>query len=113
LLSHSTLQKVLAFRRAREWEAFHTPQNLAVAVSVEAGELLEHFQWMLPSDSALPAPRVARIAEEIADVAILLSYLAHDLGIDIDDAVERKLVVNAERYPIDRSRGSAKKYTEL
>jgi len=97
----------------REWEQFHTPQNLAIAIAVEAGELLEQFQWLLPSDAAVPSTRRSAIEAEIADVAILLSYLANDLNINIDKAVERKLAANAERYPIEKARGSAKKHNEL
>ncbi len=113
MLEPSLLQQALEFRRARDWEQFHSPLNLAVSISVEAGELLEQFQWQLSPDASIDASRRNAIEQEIADVALLLSYLAHDLGIDIDRAVERKLVVNAERYPIDRSKGSAKKYTDL
>jgi dCTP diphosphatase len=113
LLEPSTLQAALDFRRARDWEQFHTPQNLAIAISVEAGELLEQFQWMLPSDARPADTHRALIAEEIADVAILLSYLANDLGIDVDEAVKNKLTLNAERYPVDKSRGSAQKHSKL
>ena len=112
MLEPSLLQKVLEFRRERDWEQFHTPQNLAIAISVEAGELLEQFQWHLPSDTVLQETRRNAVAQEIADVAILLSYLAHDLGIDIDLAVRQKLAINAERYPVERAIGSARKYTE-
>lgn len=112
MLSPATLKAALDFRRAREWEQFHTPQNLAIAVAVEAGELLEQFQWRLPSDDVLTPARKASIEAEIADVAILLSYLANDLGVDVDEAVMRKLSLNAERYPVESARGSAKKYSE-
>ena len=113
MLSPSTLHATLEFRRARDWEKFHSPQNLAVAISVEAGELLEHFQWMLPSESRPTDRQSLAIEQELADIAILLSYLVNDLGIDIDQAVQRKLALNAERYPIDKSHGRATKYKDL
>ncbi len=112
MLEPSLLQQALEFRKERDWEQFHSPQNLAIAISVEAGELLEQFQWQLPTDAALSASRRDAIAQEIADVAILLSYLATDLEIDIDQAVSRKLAINAQRYPVQQSKGSAMKYTE-
>ncbi len=113
MLSQETLTALLAFRRDRAWQQFHSPLNLVVAISVEAGELLELFQWSLP-DERRPRPdqRIA-VEHEVADLVILLSYLASDLGIDIETAVQDKLAINAERYPVDRSRGNAKKYDEL
>jgi dCTP diphosphatase len=113
MLSPDILKLALQFRRDREWEQFHTPQNLAIAISVEAGELLEHFQWMQPGEDAPNASKQQGIANEIADLAILLSYLANDLCINMDDAVRQKLADNAARYPVQKSRGNAKKYTEL
>ena len=113
MLDDSTLQAALDFRRARDWEQFHSPQNLAMAISVEAGELLEQFQWMLPGESRPTEKHRSAIEQEIADVAILLSYLANDLGIDFNEAVKRKLALNAERYPVDKSRGTATKYDKL
>jgi NTP pyrophosphatase (non-canonical NTP hydrolase) len=103
----------LDFRRARDWEQFHTPQNLAIAVSVEAGELLEQFQWVLSPDARPAQARMASIEQEVADIAMLLSYLAYDLGIDVDAAVQRKLALNEERYPVEKSRGTATKYDAL
>lgn len=111
MVSDSTLQALLQFRRERDWEQFHTPRNLAVAIAVEAGELLEQFQWAT-SDSAPPGSEATTaLRHELADVAILLTYLAHDLGIDLDSAVQEKLARNAARYPIEESRGSAVKRT--
>ncbi len=113
MLSPSTLQAALDFRRERDWEQFHTPQNLAIAVSVEAGELLEQFQWLLSPDVLPDTGRMLAIKHEIADIAILLTYLAHDLRIGIDDAVREKLALNAQKYPLEKARGSAVKYNEL
>lgn len=113
MLDPATLQAALEFRRDREWEQFHTPLNLAIAISVEAGELLQHFQWMQPAEVRPTERQQPLVAQELADIAILLSYLANDLGIDLNKAVQAKLVLNAERYPIEKARGSAKKYNEL
>lgn len=113
MLNPSTLRAALEFRRARDWEQFHTPRNLAIAISVEAGELLEQFQWLISPDARPADERTSLIEQEVADIAILLSYLANDLGIDIDSAVQRKLALNAQRYPVDKSRGTATKYNKL
>jgi NTP pyrophosphatase (non-canonical NTP hydrolase) len=114
MLPDALVSQLLAFRSEREWEQFHSPKNLAIAISVEAAELLEHFQWTNDSRPAAGlGHRMAQLADEIADVVILVSYLAHDLGIDIEQAVARKLAENAVRYPVDKSRGSAVKYDQL
>ena len=113
MFSATTLRSALDFRRERDWEPFHTPQNLAIAISVEAGELLEQFQWVLSPNARPDEGRMKAIRHEVADIAILLSYFANDLGINIDSAVQEKLALNAERYPIGKSRGSATKYDEL
>lgn len=114
MLSEDLVNRLTAFRRERDWEQFHTPKNLAIAISVEAGELLERFQWTADIASPrMPSDQLARVAEEIADVAILLTYLAHDLGIDVPQAVNDKLARNNERYPADKSRGKAVKYDQL
>jgi NTP pyrophosphatase (non-canonical NTP hydrolase) len=114
MLSQELVEELLSFRRARNWEQFHSARNLATALSVEASELLEHFNWA--SDADIPRIVEARrslIAEEIADVAMLLTYLGHDLGINIELAVSAKLAANGEKYPVAKSFGSNKKYTEL
>ena len=113
MLDDSTLQAALAFRHERDWEQFHTPQNLAIAISVEAGELLEQFQWMKPDEDRPTTNQRLAIEQELADVVILISYLAHDLGIDVGDVVRKKLVLNATRYPVENSRGTATKYNAL
>ena len=113
MLAGATVQALLDFRRERDWEQFHSPQNLAIAISVEAGELLERFQWMRAGESRPESTQGEAVEHEIADLTILLTYLANDLGIDLNDAVIRKLRVNAERYPVEKSKGSAAKYDKL
>ena len=97
----NTLRDALrAFCAERDWHRFHTPKNLVMALSVEAAELVEHFQWSTPEESlALPADKRAEVADEIADVLIYLTELADVLGIDPIDAARAKIVKNAAKYP--------------
>lgn len=114
MISPQTLQSMLSFRDERDWRQFHSARNLSAALSVETSELLEHFIWASEDEVAsIAAARADAISDEIADIAIILSYLAHDLGIDLDAAVRRKIAANALKYPVEKSRGSNKKYTEL
>lgn len=102
------------FAIERDWEQFHSPKNLAMALSVEASELLEHFQWLSEEQSASLNPEdLAAVAEEIADIQIYLARLSDRLGVDIDDAVARKLVTNAEKYPVAKARGNSLKSTKF
>ena len=102
------------FAAAREWEQFHTPKNLAMALAVEVAELLEHFQWLTAEQSAaLDARRRRAVADEIADVLLYLTRLADVLGIDAVAAARRKIQTNARKYPVARARGNARKYSEL
>jgi dCTP diphosphatase len=110
----SLTQALRDFARDREWEQFHSPKNLASALSVEAAELLEHFQWLTEEQSrSLPAQKKANVAAEAADVLLYLLQLCDKLQIDLVEAARTKLVVNAEKYPVERARGSSKKYTEI
>ena len=103
-----------AFTAARDWGPFHSPKNLAMALSVEAAELLEVFQWMTEADSRKLEPAAtAAASEEIADVLLYLLLLCDALGIDPVAAAERKLAANAQKYPVEKARGTSKKYTEL
>lgn len=109
-------ERVLAFAREREWEQFHSPKNLSMALAAEAGELMEHFLWAESRDSAavLADPRKrGKIEDEIADVVIYALEFANIGGIDLARAIEAKLAQNAAKYPVEKARGSAKKYTEL
>ena len=110
MLDKETLRAALDFRRERDWEQFHTPQNLAIAISVEAGELLEQFQWMTQGEVRPTDKQRIAIEQEVADVVMLISYLAYDLGIDVNEVVRKKLALNAARYPVERARGTATKY---
>ena len=102
------------FAAERDWEQFHSPKNLAMALSVEAAELLEHFQWISEEDSKhLGADQLARVREELADVLIYLVRLADKLDVDLLAAARDKLVLNAAKYPVNKARGSNRKYTEL
>jgi NTP pyrophosphatase (non-canonical NTP hydrolase) len=106
--------RLRVFARERDWEQFHTPKNLSCALSVEVGELLEQFQWTLSDISDPPdETKRERIADEIADVLIYAVRLADVLDIDPIAAADRKLEKNARRYPVDRAKGKATKYTEL
>ncbi len=102
------------FAARRDWEQFHTPKNLAMALCVESAELLEQFQWLTPEQSLrLNARRKRAVADEIADVLLYLTRLADVLQIDPLAAAQRKLRRNAEKYPVARARGNARKYSDL
>ncbi|HEU4517353.1 MAG TPA: nucleotide pyrophosphohydrolase [Steroidobacteraceae bacterium] len=105
--------RVRAFVAERDWERFHSPKNLAMALSVEASELVELFQWLTEEESAkLDDARRQRVAEELADVLWFLVRLSDRLDIDLLEAAGQKLVANAKKYPADRVRGQAKKYSD-
>lgn len=100
------------FADARDWGQFHTPKNLAMALSVEAAELLECFQWLTPEQSARPGAAERRaIEEEMADVLLYLLRLSDVLGVDLPRAAQRKMAVNARKYPVALARGNARKYS--
>jgi dCTP diphosphatase len=106
--------KLDAFAAARDWDQFHNPKNLAMALTAEAGELLEHFQWLTPDQAAnLPPDTREAVALECADVLLFLIRLADKLNIDLADAARRKLELNAQKYPVKKSRGVATKYDKL
>jgi len=102
------------FAALRDWDQFHSPKNLAIALSVEASELLEHFQWLSDADSAsLDDRERARVREELADVLLYLVRLADRLDVDLLAAARDKIALNAKKYPVDKARGSSRKYTDL
>ena len=108
--------RVLAFARERDWEQFHSPKNLSMALAAEAAELMEHFLWATPAQSrriAREKVKGAKIAEELADVVIYALEFANATGLDLAGAIEKKMAANAKKYPVDKARGRASKYTEL
>jgi NTP pyrophosphatase (non-canonical NTP hydrolase) len=109
--------RVLAFAKERDWEQFHAPKNLSMALAAEAGELMEHFLWDTPEASRTKviedAARRAKIEEELADVVIYALEFANATGLDVAASIEAKLAVNAKKYPVEKARGRSEKYTEL
>jgi NTP pyrophosphatase (non-canonical NTP hydrolase) len=102
------------FAAERDWEVFHTPKNLAMALAGEAGEVVEHFQWLTAEQSAaLDEEGREAVALELADVLLYLVRLADVLGVDLGAAARRKMAINAQRYPADKARGRADKYDRL
>jgi NTP pyrophosphatase (non-canonical NTP hydrolase) len=105
-------QRLRAFTAARDWDQFHSPKNLAMALIAEAGELVEHFQWLTESAStSLDERQREQVAMELADVQLYLVLLADKLGVDLADAARRKIALNEQRYPAATVRGTAKKPT--
>jgi len=106
--------QIFAFRDERDWDQFHQPKELAIALSIEAGELLEHFLWKNPAEvEERIANKKEEISDELADVAVYLIELADKVGVDLTDAIQRKMAKNALKYPVEKARGSNKKYSEL
>ncbi len=107
-------EELRAFASAREWDQFHSPRNLAIALSVEAAELLAHFQWQLQDDVAIDSKvKLAKIEEELADIFICLIRMCDKLDVDLIASARRKIATNANKYPVEKARGNAKKYSEL
>ena len=108
------IENIREFARNRDWEQFHSPKNLAMALSVEVAEVVEHFQWLTQEQSRqLDPEKKEKIRQEIGDVMIYLARLADCLGIDPVGAAEEKMRINEKKYPVAKSRGLAVKYTEL
>jgi dCTP diphosphatase len=102
------------FADERDWDQFHSPKNLASALAVEAAELLERFQWLTEDQSRkLPPEELARVREEMADVLNYLVRLADKLDVNLLDAARDKIKLNAAKYPVEKARGIARKYSEL
>ena len=113
--SLESLREALAvFAAERDWDQFHNPKNLAMALAGEVGELVEHFQWLTFEEARTLQPATRdEVALEAADVLLYLVRLCDKLGIDLAASARRKLAINAERYPVDKSQGSAAKYDKL
>ena len=110
----SLTQKVVKFRDDRDWAQFHNPKDMALSLMLEAAELLEVFQWKEgKAIHATAEQRQGDLADELADVLYYTLLMAHDLKIDLGTALGAKLLRNAEKYPVDKAKGSSKKYTEL
>ena len=108
--------RILAFVKEREWEQFHSPKNLSMALAAETGELMEHFLWATPEESkeiAKDPRKRAKIAEELADVVIYALEFANATDLDVAAAVEAKMAANAKKYPVEKAKGRADKYTDL
>lgn len=114
MIPDSLMACLIEFRRQRDWEQFHTPRNLSAALCVEAGELLTHFRWARDGEvDSIATERRGEVELEVADIAILLLYFCHDLRFSISDAIEKKLAINEERYPVQKAKGVATKYDSL
>ena len=112
MLRDETIQRVLQFRDARDWRQFHTPKDLAISMSLEAAELLEIFQWS-GSDVDCDEAKLSRVREELADVLSYCILMADVCGLDLDEIMNAKVTKNEAKYPVEKARGSAAKYTEL
>lgn len=102
------IQELIKFRNERDWEQFHNPKDLALAINVEAGELLELFLWKNAKDA-----NSEKVKEELADIFAFAFLLAHKYGFDVKQIVLEKIKLNGEKYPVDKAKGTAKKYNEL
>lgn len=106
--------KMIAFRNERDWKQFHTPKDLAIGILLEAGEVAEHFHWK--NEAEIKEHIVSHkeeIGDELADVLYYLLLMAHDFDIDLVEAAKKKIAKTAQKYPVEKSKGSHKKYTEL
>jgi dCTP diphosphatase len=104
--------RLLKFREERDWEQFHSPKNLAISISIEAAELLEHFQWARENEPLVLETK-QEVAKELADIFNYLIMLAEDLGIDIIESSKEKIEENGKKYPVEKAKGSAKKYRDF
>ena len=114
MIKSELLDRLIKFRKERDWEQFHSPKELAISISIEAAELLEWFQWKSPEQvqHQLNTAKRQDLEDEIADVAIYLSYLCHDLDVDINKIIEAKYKKNGEKYPLEKVKGRNDKYTD-
>jgi len=110
---HELIKKIKQFRQERDWDQYHSPKNLVMALSVEVAELVEHFQWLTQAESRnLDAAKLAEVKDEIGDVMVYLTDLSDKLGIDPIEAAREKIAKNREKYPVEQVKGRADKYTE-
>lgn len=114
MINAELLKQLIEFRRERDWEQFHNPKDIAISLSIEAAELLEWFQWRDKAEiqQMLETDKREALEDEMADVAVYLSYLCFDLNIDLEQAIKRKMDKNAAKYPVEKVKGRADKYNE-
>ena len=109
-----TIKNILEFRDDRDWKQFHNPKDMAISLSLEASEVLEHFQWKSKEEiEQYVKTHKEHIGEELADVLYWVLLMSYDLNIDILEASKKKLIKNAEKYPVEKAKGSNKKYNQL
>jgi NTP pyrophosphatase (non-canonical NTP hydrolase) len=109
-------KRVAKFRDDRDWKKFHNPKDLAVSISIEAGELMELFQWKTEAEIRALLQnegKVEDVRDELADVVVYCLSLSNHLGLDLSDAVKKKMEKSALKYPVEKAKGNARKYTEL
>ncbi len=108
------ITEALAFRNERDWERFHDPKNLAEAITIETAELLENFLWATTDESRhMEGAKLGRVKNEVSDILIYIIYLCQALDIDLVKEARKKLQINRQKYPVEKSKGSSKKYTEF
>ena len=108
------LKRMLEFREARDWKQFHNPKDMSLSLVLEAGEVMEHFQWKSQKEvEEYVATHKNEIGEELADTLYWILLMAHDLGIDLFDAMEKKMEKNEAKYPVEKTKGRHTKYTQL
>lgn len=110
-MNQETIDQILKFRDDRDWKQFHNPKDLAISISLEAAELLEVFQWS--AEDVRCSDKIDKIKEELADVVNYCVLMADVCGLDLDEIVREKIKRNEEKYPIEKSKGSKRKYTNL
>jgi dCTP diphosphatase len=111
---NALLNRIRTFAKDRDWEQFHSPKNISMALSVEASELLEHFQWMTEDESRnVNVDQKAEIADEVADVFLYLLRMCDEMEIDLIQAADKKIDKNAVKYPVEKSKGRSTKYNKL
>ncbi len=108
------IEKIIAFRNARDWKQFHKPKDVALSLVLEAGEVMEHFQWKSNEEiEEYVKEAKEEIGEELADVLYWVLLMSHDLNIDVLEALEKKIKKNEDRYPVEKAKGIATKYNKL
>lgn len=110
-MNQETIDQIRKFRDDRDWKQFHNPKDLAISISLEAAELLEVFQWS--AEDVTCSDKIDKIKEELADVANYCVLMADACGLDLDEIIREKIKRNEEKYPIEKSKGSKRKYTNL